>query len=220
MIDIFTRFPHYCESYQHLWLNEPLNIISNLSFFVGAYYLYKLARNKKYNKNVSIFLTGIMVILGLGSLAWHSHRTTLTLLSDELPIYIFIIFAFYFLIQSLTKKHTLTVTTLFFTILVYYLLFAYIPVLNLFQGSLHYVFALCIFFVINTLIIHKFGSSYSFTFPLSILVIALIFRMIDISLCPIFPIGTHFLWHILVATGIYLSSHTILHLDQKRTVQQ
>jgi hypothetical protein len=33
----------------------------------------------------------------------------------------------------------------------------------------------------------------------AILVISLVFRSADAALCPAFPLGTHFLWHILNA---------------------
>ncbi len=213
MVDIFTRFPQYCEFYQHFWLSEPLNAITNFAFFIGAYYLYKLIKNENYNRKLGVSLIVMMVILGIGSLAWHSYRVVPTLLLDEIPIYIFIVFAFYFLIQSLTRNYKFTIILLLFTALVYYLTFAYIPMLSIFQGSLKYVFVLWIFFILNILVTHKFGSSYSFVLPLSILALALVFRIIDFHICPVFPIGTHFLWHIFVATAMYLSSTVILRLN-------
>lgn len=213
MVDIFTKFPQYCESVSGFFLSEPWNAITNFAFFFGAYYLYKLIKKNGYDTRLGSFLIVLMIILGSGSLAWHSYRSVPTLLMDEIPIYIFIIFAFYFLVQSLTRNPKLTLLYSFLTFLVYYLTFAYIPALNLFQGSTKYAFALLVFFIINALIIRKFNSSNSFVLPLVILALALIFRIIDLYICLIFPIGTHFIWHISVAVAMYLSSLAILKLQ-------
>lgn len=216
MVDIFTKFPQYCESVVNFWLHEPLNAITNFAFFVGAYFLYKLIKRNEHNMRLGTVLIVLMVILGAGSLAWHSYRSVPTLLMDEIPIYIFIIFAFIFLVQSLTRNYKTTILASLSMASIYYALFAYIPALNIFQGSLKYVFAVIIFLVLNTLITRKFGQECSFVLSLGILVGAIIFRIIDLYICSAFPIGTHFIWHISVATVIYFSSKVILKVSSSQ----
>jgi hypothetical protein len=38
----------------------------------------------------------------------------------------------------------------------------------------------------------------------AVFVTSLIFRVIDLDICGLLPVGTHFLWHILNAVVIYL----------------
>ena len=213
MIDIFTKFPQYCEFVSNFWIHEPLNAITNFGFLIGAYFLYRFVKVNKCNIGLGAILISLMVILGLGSLAWHSYRVVPTLLLDEIPIYIFIIFTFYFLIQSLTRSHKLTLTISFFSALIYYAIFAYVPGVNISNGVLKYVFALLIFLILNVLIVKKFGSGYNFFLPLSIFILAIVFRIVDLYICPIFPVGTHFIWHILIALTMYFGSISILRLN-------
>jgi hypothetical protein len=39
---------------------------------------------------------------------------------------------------------------------------------------------------------------------------ALFFRTIDNEVCPVLPIGTHFLWHILIGLVTYLAMRTLI----------
>ena len=217
MIDIFSKFPQYCESATNFWLHEPLNAITNLAFIIGAYYLFKLIKKEKLSMPLGLILLSLMIILGLGSLAWHSYRSLPTLLLDEIPIYIFIIFAGYYLTQTLTRSHKITLMILASISAAYYLIFAYIPGINISNGVLKYIFALLIFLVLSTFIVKKFGSGYNFILSFSIFAVAIIFRIIDLFVCSNFPIGTHFVWHILVAMVMYLVSITILRLHNKQS---
>ena len=218
MIDIFSKFPQYCESATNFWLHEPLNAITNLAFIIGAYYLFKLIKKEKLSMPLGLILLSLMIILGLGSLAWHSYRSLPTLLLDEIPIYIFIIFAGYYLTQSLTHIQKITLMILVSIGVIYYLIFAYIPGINLSNGVLKYVFALLIFIVLSTLVVEKSGSGHNFIIPISIFVFAIVFRIIDLFVCSKFPIGTHFIWHILVALVMYLVSIVILRLNKNKLI--
>ena len=42
------------------------------------------------------------------------------------------------------------------------------------------------------------------------LALSLVFRTIDNAVCPWFPLGTHFMWHILNATVLYLLLYAAL----------
>ena len=40
--------------------------------------------------------------------------------------------------------------------------------------------------------------------------LAFFFRSIDMLVCPTFPWGTHFLWHVFIATALYLSARALI----------
>jgi hypothetical protein len=46
---------------------------------------------------------------------------------------------------------------------------------------------------------------------------SLFFRSVDLQFCEIWPIGTHFLWHLLNGLLLYLCTRAYLHLKSERT---
>ncbi|KKR31848.1 MAG: Conserved hypothetical membrane protein [Parcubacteria group bacterium GW2011_GWF2_39_8b] len=212
---LVKNFPEYCESVAGFWTVEPLNALTNFAFFIGAYYLLKYIRVNNLKNRLSIFLTGLMVVMGLGSLLWHSYRSEITMLLDTLPIYIFFILALYLFVQVLTKNKKLTIVILALLGLIYYLIFTYIPGLNIFSGSLKYIFILIVLVALSFFIRKKYGYDYNFLTPLGIFLVAIMLRTIDIFMCPFFPFGTHFIWHILIAIAMYFGSTLILRLNAK-----
>jgi hypothetical protein len=43
-----------------------------------------------------------------------------------------------------------------------------------------------------------------------VFLVSTFFRTIDNAICPYFPVGSHFLWHVLVAVVLYLSVRGLL----------
>lgn len=194
---------------------EPLNALTNFAFLIGAYYLYKFIRVNNLKSRLGTFLIGLMVAVGLGSMSWHMYRSEATLLLDRLPIYIFFIFALYFAIQSITKNIKFTITVSALLGILYYVIFSYIPGINVFYGLLRFVFAFVVLAILNALIRNKYGHEYNFSIALIIFAVALMFRTLDLLVCPFFSLGTHFLWHIFVAVGMYFGSIAIVELNAK-----
>lgn len=212
---LLKNLPVYCEKITSLGWFEPLNALSNFAFLIGAYYLYRFVKASQIKNRLSVFLIGLMTALGLGSLAWHSYRTSLTMLLDELPIYIFFIVVLYFLVRKLTRNLVVTIFILVLLAIVYYLIFSYVPGATMFYGSFKYVFILVTLAILSILISRKYGEEYSFLPPLAIFAASIFFRIIDIPLCNQFPFGTHFVWHIANATAMYLGSVVIIRLGLK-----
>lgn len=212
---LVKNFPVYCERFANFWLVEPLNALTNLAFLIGAYYLYKFIRANNLKSRLSTFLIGLMVAVGLGSMSWHLYRSEATLLLDRLPIYIFFIFTLYFAIQSITKNIKFTIAVSALLGILYYAIFDYVPGVNVFYGLLRFIFAFITLVILNVLIRKKYGHEYNFSTALIIFAAALIFRTLDLLVCPFFPLGTHFLWHIFVAVGMYFGSIAIAGLNAK-----
>jgi hypothetical protein len=62
---------------------------------------------------------------------------------------------------------------------------------------------------------HKFGKKgYGLALAVSFFIIALIFREIDYLVCPIIPIGSHFLWHIFNSIAGFLLVRFIAELHK------
>lgn len=66
----------YCERTSASWWNEPLNVVTNLAFFVAAYLLACQLRSMKPNTGLGVpwdwwALSGLIALIGMGSLLFH-----------------------------------------------------------------------------------------------------------------------------------------------------
>ena len=113
----------YCERTNLQFFDEPINILSNIFFFIAAYYVFKEFKKNKSTKTFLVFPILIMFI-GLGSTSFHSLPNKITLLMDVLPIFLFSLFfviLFNFKILNLKKEFN------FFFIIFFLLLYFILP---------------------------------------------------------------------------------------------
>lgn len=202
-------FSHYCERISTgLWA-EPVNAITNLAFLAAALLALRLYRSHRTTDVKSTIDLKILIVLlfciTIGSTLWHTIARPWAELADSIPILLFIsVYLVSFLWRILQRSS-------WFIVAVFVLFqFANNAVIflfprNILNGSLFYVptwISLCIF----TVILRQRGDPASKSFLLATMLFsaALVFRTIDEAVCSTFPIGTHFIWHILIATVLYL----------------
>lgn len=97
MIDI------YCERIQPGLWDEPINAISNLSFFIAAWSSWRLVNSlnlQRYNVKPLIYL---IIAIGIGSSLFHTYATGWALLIDVIPITMFQIFYFWVYTRRVMK---------------------------------------------------------------------------------------------------------------------
>jgi hypothetical protein len=145
----------------------------------------------------------VAAIVGAGSFAFHTLATRGAMMLDVIPIGIFIYG--YFL---LTLRRFLALS--WFPVVAGSAAFAalstalasWVPrsVLN---GSSGYLPALAALAVVGWLT-RSDASGRAMLIAAAVFVASLIFRIIDLDICGLLPVGTHFLWHILNAVVIYL----------------
>ena len=200
---------HYCERVAPQLWNEPFNVVSNFAFLVVAFFIVRLFSRATVSANRSLWdlwlLTGLVVAIGIGSSIWHLFATSWTLWADRIPILLFISI---FLISCLIRIFRLAPLTAF-------ALFALFQAVNIavqlqyspetLNGSIFYVPTLALLVAITIILWQKNYSPVKnhFLVACALFNIAIIFRSIDLVACDVFPVGTHFLWHFLVASTIY-----------------
>ncbi|MDO8518026.1 MAG: ceramidase domain-containing protein [bacterium] len=215
---LLNYFPIYCEKLGLNFLTEPLNAISNFAFFIVAYFLYQSYRKSKTFKNIYFPLIFLTILIGLGSLLWHTHRSSITLLLDTVPIYILFLFIFYFVANFLFSKK-ITIFILFFYLFTQLFLLFYVPV-EFLNGLPRHLFPFVLLLFLILLIYRKVGRvAISLLLPVAIFGLAIAFRTIDLSLCEIIPVGTHFLWHISNAVAIYFGVNALIKIKQAAMIQ-
>src|SRR5690242_20724772 len=86
----FNPVDIYCERLAPGLLGEPLNALTNLGFFLAAFLLLR----QKPQGDLRL-LTGLIALIGAGSLSFHVFATGGTAVLDVLFIAVFILFYVY-----------------------------------------------------------------------------------------------------------------------------
>jgi hypothetical protein len=144
----------------------------------------------------------LTAVVGIGSFIVHTVATQGAALFDTVPIAVFI---YSYLLFALRRYFGLSLA-LSLALLIGFAGLTYaeavlVP-LNTLNGSHAYLPALAATLVVGWLARGREGRlvlAAGAVFALS-----LVFRTIDNAVCPVFPLGTHFVWHCLNAVLLYL----------------
>ena len=199
----------YCERVgSGLWA-EPINALSNISFFLSGWAAWDLARQRKVLSSTIYLLIFLLLAIGLGSSLFHTFATPLTKLLDIIPIALFQIA--YLWIYS---RRVIRLKTLFVVLLIVLLLSSVVITFQFSQianGSITYVPAIVLLLGLSIYHWQKLKKGrFILLQATGIFLLALIFRSVDLVLCPYWAIGTHFLWHLLNGVVLYLSMRALI----------
>jgi hypothetical protein len=212
-----SSVPIYCEASTG-WLLEPINTITNISFFITAWLLWRRYQRGGASIPRDVKLLIFLIIgTGIGSTLWHATQTGWGLFLDALFIQLFML-AY---IASYLKRHTEwrvgvrgVLVLLFMGVSV---LFPALWPLDYGQTSAGYVPAL-ILLVVFGLHQHRilnFKSAESLGIAACVFAVSLVLRTADNEVCDAFPTGLHFMWHILNGVVLYVS---VIGLTNKETL--
>ncbi|TSC83249.1 MAG: hypothetical protein G01um101419_79 [Parcubacteria group bacterium Gr01-1014_19] len=214
MIEFLEKLqPIYLERHSDGLFAEPFNALSNIAFFVAAYFLYRLASRHPQDRRWECrVLPALLVLIGVGSLLFHTARGGYTFLCDVLPIGAFIILVMFSLFRWLTNSARWSIAL----IAVFLLIQLAIP-RGALNGCLPYIVTLMVLVKITPCAFHRCGLK---AIPLAWLCMALgsaiAFRAIDLVSSPVFPMGTHWLWHIGTAASAYLAARFVIQETDSR----
>ncbi|MDX9731411.1 MAG: ceramidase domain-containing protein [Bdellovibrionales bacterium] len=195
---LFRHIDAYCERLSSAFWAEPFNAISNLGFVAAG--LIALGQARRQNAGPMVrFLSLMVVLVGIGSFLFHTFANTLAMFGDLIPIFIFTsAYLFHSLRHYLKWKRSLSWLALVVMIaaMVATETLSSTKILN---GSLLYAPPLIMLFYV-ALALKKHGHDLAGSLYLKaagVFLLSLFMRTIDSAICEIFPIGTHFLWHLL-----------------------
>jgi len=208
MTNWFDSVDMYCERLDPSFWAEPLNAISNLSFIVAGFLLWRLRSPR------SKLIATLVILIGLGSFSFHTFANRLTGLIDVLVIAIYLV-TFAFLIPKQWSKKSILIqlgsTLLFILIVVLTQL-----LMNLLKPSAPWLPPGMYLGAWLALIVYAVLTQYSnrpaarflwlaiIVFPFSLLS-----RQVDTPLCDLTSVshGSHWIWHLLNGLTLYLSSY-------------
>ena len=203
MIDV------YCERVGPGLLAEPLNAVSNASFLLAAWAAWILAKRTGTLSAGVRALIAIAASVGIGSILWHTYPTSLTLILDIVPILIFLIWYIWLYARTVIGMRSLFAVASVAAFLLGTLFV--IPYSHVLHGALVYVPGLMVALVLGVFhATERMVARFTLLAAAGVYMAALFFRTIDNEVCPVLPIGTHFLWHILIGLVMYLAMRSLI----------
>lgn len=199
-MDWFRQVNSYCERLDASYWAEPANALTNLAFLLAA--LWCLRRPELEGDAPARLLAGVLAVIGVGSWLFHTHAQAWALLADVIPIQVFILLYLGFATCRFFARPWgagALAAGLFIALapLAARALEAMVGPLN---GSVGYLpVPIVIAAYALALRTRAPATAKGLAAGAGILVVSLVFRSLDRAVCPAFPLGTHFLWHLLNA---------------------
>ncbi|ACF11371.1 conserved hypothetical membrane protein [Chlorobaculum parvum NCIB 8327] len=199
----------YCERTGSGLFDEPVNLLTNLSFIVAAAFVYRLLRDRGQFNRGNILLLTLVAFIGVGSTLFHSFATEWARLLDVVPIFLYQLAFLWLYMQRVARLGTFSRVALvgvFLLVSLYALTFK-----GLLNGSVMYLPA--ILSVMAVAVFHYFRKKIEPMlgwYALIVFALSLFFRTIDAVLCSVWPLGTHFVWHLLNGVLLYLTTRIII----------
>jgi hypothetical protein len=212
-MDPFTNAPisHWygiCERHAAGIFAEPLNVISSFAFIVVAISIYRFYHrhedlDRKWIWDIHA-LTFLTFIIGINSVVFHAFPTPTTELLDTLSIVMFIVVYFWSVLFRIGRCNFFQATICFIAFVggSHILVHQFPRALNDSIGYLSSMMALIVIAI--HLHLKARPSSQHFMLASIVGVCSLFCRAIDREICPDFGFGTHFIWHMLNATLLYI----------------
>lgn len=200
----------YCERVGTGVFAEPLNAVSNVSFLLAALAAWVLAtRTGALSAGVRV-LIALGASVGIGSILWHTYPTMLTLILDSVPILIFIMWYIWLYARNVIGMRPLFAVASAAAFLL--ATFLALPFAGVLHGAFVYTPGLIVTLVLGVLHARDRRRAARFTLlaAAGVYLAALFFRTIDNEVCPVLPIGTHFLWHLLIGLVTYLAMRPLI----------
>lgn len=185
----------YCERVDASYWAEPVNAITNAAFMLVAVLMWQRSFG------MGRVLAAVLFAIGVGSYLFHTHAQPWAALLDVLPILIFVVLYVFVANRDfwgLRGWALWGLTALFFPYAAVMVpVFGLVPGLG---GSAGYAPVPLLIFIYAVLLRHRLPDvARGLAIGAGLLVLSLTARTIDEPLCTLWPMGTHFLWHVLNA---------------------
>lgn len=197
-----------CERHGLGFLAEPLNVLSSFAFVAVAISIYRYYQKEEDIQNRRIWdiqiLTFITFMIGVNSVIFHAYPTPTTELMDTVAIVFFIIIYFWSVLFRIGRCNFFQAAICFIAFVggSHMLVSQFPQALNDSIGYLSSMIALIVIAV--HLHLKARPSSQHFMLAAIVGVCSLFCRAIDHDICDHIGFGTHFIWHSLNATLLYI----------------
>ncbi len=187
----------YCERTDFTYWSEPVNALTNLAFLVVAAVLWRRTAGLPLARALVVLLAAI----GVGSWLFHTHATVWGALADTAPIAGFILLYIHAVHRHVwgwpAPAAALAALAFIPFAALTVPLFAALP--GFAVSAAYWPVPLLIAVHAALLWRREPAVARGLAAGAAILVVSLAFRSADGAVCAAFPLGTHFMWHLLNA---------------------
>nr|WP_281423980.1 ceramidase domain-containing protein [Oceanobacter mangrovi] len=209
----------YCERLgPGLWA-EPWNAITNLAFILAAFMLWRLLKQRyPANKPIGdLWLVIMVAVIGTGSGLYHTFATVWAMWLDVIPILVFQISLLWIYLRRILRLGWTSSSMLMMIFFAANYIAGLYP--DLLNGSMMYAPAILSVLLLG--ILHAMSQPsltngkanherWLLLAAFGVFCVSLTFRTLDDRLCSQWPLGTHFLWHLLNGTVLYLATRAVI----------
>lgn len=196
-MDWFRAVDGYCERLDATFWSEPVNAVTNLGFVLMALWLWPQVRGVLGAR----VLCGVLAMIGIGSWLFHTHAQVWAGLLDVAPIAGFVFFYIYLANRSYWGWSRAISAGGLVLFVPYAAIVAWglgdLPVVG---GSALYISVAVLIALYAAALRRRLPEvARGLAIGAGLLFLSITFRAVDGPLCDLWPIGTHFLWHLLNA---------------------
>ncbi|WP_415233427.1 ceramidase domain-containing protein [Pseudorhodobacter sp.] len=212
----------YCERVGLGFWAEPFNALSNLSFIIAA--LWAAIEARKRGADGAIWLLiGMAGLIGVGSFTFHTFAKTWSEYADTIPIWSFVAMFVFIAMARVGGVRPGRIGAIALGVA------AVVVVITLasgegvapapgtlnepefLNGSAQYAPAWIALLVFSVLSWRRKHPMWPWIWAATaVFSLSLVFRTVDMAVCPIFPVGSHFVWHLLNGAMIALLLQMLL----------
>lgn len=207
----------YAETNPEQFIVEPWNAVSSLLLILPAIFWAIQLKNRYREYPFITFCMPLLFLGGLGSALFHGFRVhPFFLYMDVLPTAILTLaLGIYFWTQA-TGRWWIGVGIIILSIIVRMWAFsAFVP--HTASNISYAITGLVMFFPLGYILFKtNFQKSTTIVLVVCCFALSLLFRETDAWEKQIFPMGTHFLWHIFSAIGAFYLAEYLYFLESKR----
>lgn len=208
--------PTYCETPETItgiFPVEPANAISSgVIVLFGLFALFLVVRRAPRSLELYL-LCALLITNGVGSILWHGLRTRWSLTLDFLPAAIFVLVMAIVWARRVAPWSQVALAFGAFLATVIALRFVELglPIPGRLAASAIAIVGLAIWLIVRSAAVSRDAAILGGAALASALT-ALTFRMADTWACETLGTGSHFLWHVFLSAGAFLSLLTIMNL--------
>ena len=199
---LFASLDIYCERTDASFWSEPVNALTNLLIVVAGVFGLAQVCSRKTGVYAEV-LCWWVVAIGLGSLLFHTTAIELTKWADIVPVAAFTLAMAVFCLRRFSGLSWPMTAFYFISYFAVISVATYqIPtwLMEASNGTLAYLPALAGFAFFGLLALAYGSRAGWYCIACAVILFAgFVFRAIDQDVCEAFPLGTHFLWHVLIA---------------------
>jgi len=207
-MDLWRQIDLYCERTDPGFWSEPANALSNAAFLVAAAVVWRRAgAARPPHAGDARALAALLGLIGVGSFLFHTLATVWAAWLDQGAIALYIYaFLWLFLARIAALPGWGALGGLGVFALASRALTAPFPP-GSFNGSYAYLPALLALGLLAAYAWRRGNAGAArLAAAAAVFVVAIAFRSVDLALCDAWPLGTHFVWHCLIAFVAFLTA--------------